>query len=212
MADATFDVQQDITLNFDSGGETLWLAAGSRSVKTHSGGLGSGEVANAVNGAVDKAVKSMVDAACIAAQPKLAAMIARKQEMIDQLRTIDDQANAWVDRAEFVPDGMVLRGTISVAGRNWPVVKFDETLEEDGYTGFLSWIPGGRIDQFAWTWSWFGAGTPGSATHTSRFLLQRPKTGASVSHWGGLVGLRETTLLPGLRHGHGLPDDQGSSG
>ncbi len=108
LPNADFDVEQDIILNFDAGSELLRLSAGSRRVTTHSSGLGSGEVADAVNGAVDKAVKSLVATACAQAQPSLDNMIQRKQELIDQLRTIDDHADAHFNNASFDPDGIVL--------------------------------------------------------------------------------------------------------
>ena len=197
LADATFDVQQDITLNFGAGSEALWLAAGSSSVKVHSSGLGHSEVGDVVKKGVSGALTPMIANACAQAQPGLAAMISRKQELVDQLRTVDDQAGARVDEAVFLPDGVILRGTIPLSLRQTPVVSFDETLEEDGYTGFDCWLPGGRIDSFVWSWSWFTGRVPGAATHTDRFLLRRPR--GTPSRWGGLrVSLGETTPLPGL--------------
>jgi len=196
LADATFDVAEDIVVNFDGGAERLSLSAGSPYVKVNASGLGHGTVAGAVKNAVVSSVKAIANAACAQAQPHLDAMIARKQELISQLRTIDDQCDAHVDLAEFVIDGMVLRGTISVAARKPALLKFDETVEEDGYSAFLSWIPGGRVEQLVWSWTWFDSGQPGQATQGDRYLLRRPP--AKQSHWGAMVGLGGTTPLPGL--------------
>ena len=48
LADATFDVVEDIVLNFDGGAERLSLSAGSPYVKVHASGIGHGTVAEAV--------------------------------------------------------------------------------------------------------------------------------------------------------------------
>jgi hypothetical protein len=66
--------------------------------------------------------------------------------MIDQLAKLDDQANAWLEDALFTNDGLVIRGRISLAPRRPPIVTFDKTSDGDGFTGFESWVPGGRID------------------------------------------------------------------
>ena len=138
---------------------------------THSSGLGSGEVADAVNGAVDKAVKSLVATACAQAQPSLDNMIQRKQELIDQLRTIDDHADAHFNNASFDPDEIVLSGIISLVGRKSPVISFDKTIAQDGYSALLSWFPGGWINRFDWTWSWSGRNDPGAAELSKRIRL-----------------------------------------
>ena len=196
LADATFDVAEDIVISFDGGAERLSLSAGSPYVSVHASGLGNGTVAGAVKNAVVSSVKAIANAACVQAQPHLDTMIARKQELITQLRTIDDQCDAHVEQAEFVADGMVLRGVISVAARKPALLKFDETVEADGYSAFLSWIPAGRIDQLVWSWTWFDAGQPGQATQSDRYLLRRPP--ATHSHWGAMAAIGGTTPLPGL--------------
>jgi len=124
-------VQQDLVLGFDSGTEALSLSPGDRSVTTHSSGLGSREVANAVNGAVHQAVAGIVAAICTDSGARLANILGKKSELIVQLRTLDDNANAGFGSAEFVPDGVVLRGTIAATGRKPPVIRFDKTLESE---------------------------------------------------------------------------------
>lgn len=193
LADANFDVTQDINLTFDAGSESLSLSPGARTVTTHSSGLGSGPIADGVNGAVDGAVKSMVASACANAQPSLDAMTSRKQELIDQLRTIDDEADAHFNSASFVDDGMILRGAISLAIRQAPAVSFEKTLQEDGFSALNSWIPGGRIDRFDWSWQFSGQTKGGTANYTDRFVLRRPA--GAVGRWG----LRGTSQpIPGI--------------
>jgi hypothetical protein len=194
LPDATFDVEQDIIFNFDPSTEALRLSRGAATYSTHSGGVGSGQIANAVNKAIGKALNNIVDSACAQAQPSLDATVARKQEMIGQLRTVDDQADAHVTQATFLADGMILRGAIVLTSRRSPVATFAFTPEGDGHSALLSWIPGGRIDRFEWRWTWSGSGHPDNRVHEDRFVLRRPA--ARRSRWGMSVGL--TTPVPGI--------------
>ena len=84
-----------------------------------------------------------------------------------------------MDQAEFVSHGIVLRGWIALSGRQGVVVKSEKTYQQDGYSALQSWIPGGRIDKFEWSWTWAASGETGKATHDDRFVLRRPqgKTG-----------------------------------
>jgi hypothetical protein len=191
LADATFDVYQEIVLNFAP--DELWLSGGYRSVKVRASGLGSGEVANRVKDNVNATVDKFVGSACNAAAPKLAAMIARKNDLIDQLKTLDGAADASLDAAEFSMNGMILRGTVYLTSRRRPVVVSSRTAQDDGYTALDSWIPGGRIDKFEWTWNWVGQRPKGAAAHDDRFVLRRPA--GAVSRWGMV---QASTPLPGL--------------
>lgn len=194
LPNASFDIEQDITLNFDGGTESLWLGVGSRTVNAHVngplGGLAEGQVKNGI----ESRVKPLIENAVAAAQPGVGAMIARKQELITQLRGLDALANAGFYNAAFEQEGMILRGRISLSPRMAPVVEFEKTGEQDGYTAIRSWIPGGRIDKFYWTWGWFTGGHPGSASYDDRFVLRRP--GGSAGKWGQLTNL--SMPLPGL--------------
>ncbi|MBA3356626.1 MAG: hypothetical protein H0U18_11970 [Pyrinomonadaceae bacterium] len=194
LANATFDVEENIFLYFDSGAGRLWLSPGSPGVKVHSSGLGSGEVASAVRDAVVKAVGPIVTAACAQAQPTLDGMTTRTQELSEQLQTLDDQATLGLDQAQFVKDGIVLRGWIGLESRHGLMVKFKKTVQQDGHSALESWIPGGRIDKFEWSWTWTGSGKPGKATYDDRFLLRRP--GGRVGRWGMALDLQMP--LPGL--------------
>jgi hypothetical protein len=148
-----------------------------------------------VKNAILKEVRPLVQTACDQAQPSLDAMTSRTQELSQQLATLDDKAVVSLDQdALFTPDGMVLRGTISLARRSAPVVKFDKTAAEDAYNALESWIPGGRIDTFEWSWTWSGSGASGTANRSDRFLLRRPA--GKPGRWGAMLDL--STPLPGL--------------
>lgn len=192
LPNATFEVHQEITVNFAP--EQLWLAPGSRTVRARASGLGSGAVAERVKNGVSAAVQGLVQKACADAQPSLDALIGRKQELVTQLRTLDAQADAHLDMAAFFAEGLVLRGSVSLAPRQRPIVRARMTEEGDGYTGFDSWIPGGRVDRLEWTWTWVGTRPSGAATHDDRFLLRRPAGG--VGPWG--MAVQVSTPLPGL--------------
>ncbi|MBX7435409.1 hypothetical protein JDV09_25400 [Mycobacterium sp. Y57] len=184
LPNVTFSFEQRLVLSFDAGTESLTLSPGSWKVTT----------SKYVQKSVQNVLSNAVDNACSQAVPKLAAMTSRKGEMIDQLRTLDDHADATIDDAEFRNAGIILYGTISLQRRARPVVKFDTTPSGDGFTALLSWIPGGRIESFDWTWTWFGQTTPaGTAHRADRFLFRRPR--ANKGPMGLIMGQQ---TLPGL--------------
>ncbi|GAA0544152.1 hypothetical protein FHS83_000474 [Rhizomicrobium palustre] len=193
LADASFTVDQDIFVNFNAGDETLWLSVGSRSVTANASGLGSGAISDGVSGAVDAVVKAFAEAACTGARSQLDAMIARKQELIDQLRGLDGGAGARFTNASFEPDGIVLRGRITVSSRHAGKPAFELTQAKDGYSALASWFPGGRIDKFEWSWTWPDNSTK-ATTLSDRFLLRRPHP--KPGKWGTTFNL--TDPLPGL--------------
>lgn len=120
----------------------------------------------------------------------------RKQDLIDQLKTMDDGANVIFDEAVFTGDGVMVRGTISLSPRSAPVNAFATSAAKDGYDAFDSWIPGGRIDSFLWSWKWFNsAGKPGSESETDRYVLRRPMA-TGQGRFGAMLGLKRP--LPGL--------------
>jgi hypothetical protein len=122
---------------------------------------------------------------------------ARKTELIEQLKTLDDQADARFDEGVFGPDGVIVRGRIFLSPRRRPVSAFDKTVELDGFTALESWIPGGGISKFEWSWRPFdGSGESGGLTEDDRFILRRPAAAGGVGKFGIALGLK--TALPGL--------------
>jgi len=111
-----------------------------------------------------------------------------------QLQSLDDRALVGLDHAGFSRDGLIFRGWVALSSRHRPLVQNEKTPEEDGHTALQSWIPGGRIDTFEWSWIWSGSGDPGKSTQDDRFVLRRPP--GKSSRWGTSLGL--TLPLPGL--------------
>jgi hypothetical protein len=199
LADATFDVAQDIVLGFDAGSGSFTLSPGGSIVTVHAGGLYNGTVGSAVQSGIEAQLPGVVQAACNQAQPQLAGLPARTQDLTQQLQTLDAAASVTLDAAVFTVYGIVLHGTIGLGHRAAPVVQFEKLTDGSAFSALQSWIPGGRIDRFDWSWSWssWATGEPGSAVRDDRFLLRRPA--APPSRWG-IVGA--TRPLPGL-DGHG---------
>lgn len=191
-------VTQLFTVEFDAGSESFFVWASSPGVQLTASGLGlpSNVLQNMAN-EIAAAVKSMADGAANQVQPSLNALTAGKAEFVKTLKTLDDEADARFDGASFYLSGVVARGWVSVAGRRRPKVKFKKVGDEH-FTAYESWIPGGRIDRYKWSWTWkSSSGTPGASEQIDRYVLRRPAGGAGKF---GLVGLLYSPL-PGLDGG-----------
>jgi hypothetical protein len=211
LPDVTVEIVQRATLGFD--GEKFHLDPLSPSVTVEP----SGGYSTAFFGVVDVGLTALhafdvtdIDSLRAHLRNQLSAVVSnlvngalasvalpdigvQAQGLAQQLATLDDKVHVWVDTAEFVADGLILRGTIGLAPRRAIVVKAEKTAAEDAHSALESWIPGGRIDRFDWSWNWFGSGEPGAETHRDRFLLRRPSAG--MGRWGMALGNRP---LPGL--------------
>jgi hypothetical protein len=191
----SFDVTQALSLSFNPVAEQIVVAAaGSPSVNVSAGSVFSGTIEDAVRPRVQAeaatAIQSVLDAF------GGFDLTNHTRDLVDQLQRIDSRASAAFENAHFDSDGGVLYGRISLSDRRPPVVKFSRTNEQDGYSAFDTWFPGGRIDQFEWSWSWpTPAGRPGNEALADRFLLMRPH-GARRSKFGFMTSLVDP--LPGL--------------
>ena len=95
------------------------------------------------------------------------------------LKSIDDSARAQFSQIRISPDALILDGQISTKTRSAPLANFQATADGTGFTAFESWIPGGRIDRFQWSWVlqnpiavWGQEVEARTETHT--FILPRP--------------------------------------
>jgi peroxiredoxin len=68
------------------------------------------------------------------------------------LRSFDPTAFARYQAVEITPDGLIARGHITTRGRSNPVVRTEWADGAAAVSAFRSWIPGGRITRFRWSW------------------------------------------------------------
>jgi hypothetical protein len=180
----SFSVDQFLLLSFDGGSERLNLTAfGVPVVSLNYNGPFSGYVSPLARDAIASQVQSNLGGPLTQASNDLAFFTApaRKAPLIDQLRRIDGAASARFTDAVFRIEGLILLGFIPLSHRHPPQVSFVKTPEGDGFDAIESWIPGGRIDSFEWTWSWFTnglqapPGPPGASSVDDTFTLRRPR-------------------------------------
>ena len=189
-----FSATQLLMISFNPATESFSVSAVGKPTVSLSGVLESFIEAKA-KPVLEKEIPDAVKNAAAGMAGELS-LATRKKDLIDQLQTMDGLANVWFDQAVFSADGVVVRGHISVSGRRPPVHSFAVNGQKDGYSGFESWIPGGRVDSFGWSWKWFNnAGSPGSQKTTDRFLLRRP-IATGQGKFGVVIGQRES--LPGI--------------
>ena len=116
---------------------------------------------------------------------------ARKQ-LDETLLKFDPFSSVSYKALETNPDGIVLRGAIAHTRLDWrldPVV--DPKVAGDGFTAFNSWIPGGRIEKYHWTYPIGGSGPvisfkPGVKDEIDRFIIPTPSDLSAT----GLICLR----------------------
>jgi hypothetical protein len=200
---ASASVDQLLVLTFDAAAERFSVAAlGAPAVTVNYNGPYAGELKAEAKNRITSEVQANLGGALQQAQNALNALAApsAKAVLIEQLRRLDPAAAARFDGAAFHPDGVILRGAVSVAYRHRPEVRFEKTPAGDGFDAIESWIPGGRVDRFEWTWRWFTnpiekpPGPPGAISAEDSFVLRRPH--AARSKFGLMLGLDQP--LPGL--------------
>jgi peroxiredoxin len=68
------------------------------------------------------------------------------------LHEFDPSGSVRLTSVDVTPDGLVVRGAIGTGGRLAPVVHSVPIQNGQAFSAFQSWIPGGRIERFEWTW------------------------------------------------------------
>jgi hypothetical protein len=179
----SFGVEQRLGLGFDPYGERVVISPlGPPAVSVNYGGPFASQVKSGAEAAISSHVQGALAGALGQAQQQLAALSApaRKAALLEQLRRLDRAAAARFDEAVFGDEGIVLRGTVSLSRRRPPRVQFRATAANDGFDAIESWIPGGRVDSFEWSWRFYSnpiqgpAGPPGAAVEKNDFMLRRP--------------------------------------
>lgn len=129
--------------------------------------------------AVD-AVNNARDSALPAASATInAAFAGARGRLNGGLTTFDPYTSAKYTGLDVTPDGIIVRGRIDTGTRLNPIVEIVETDDGLAYTAFRSWVPGGFIDEFRWTWvekthviPWFNK--PKHIDDTHRFICVKP--------------------------------------
>lgn len=196
---ATFTAGQTLALEFDPQSEKLtarFVGQPNISVSLNYDGLFSGELEDYVRGRLTSLVKDQFEVPAGAGDASVGAI---RTMLADGLSKFDGSVTAVFGAAGFEEGGLVVRGDIMLSRRRPPQVVFEKTDTDDGFDAFRSWIPGGFIESFNWTWRWFsgplaGLKTPGSATGRNTFFLRRPTQ--QLSAFGGVLGGERT--LPGI--------------
>lgn len=201
--DTSFTAEQFVTVHFYPVGEYLALAlAGDPAVIVEYHGPFAGEVKASARKHISAQSQSTIGPVLAAAQAAVNEFAApeKKAALLEMLATVDAAPGARFDSAAFDRDGIVLRGTVRLANRYPARASFATAPTRDGFDAIESWIPGGRVDSFEWTWHWFTnpvqppPGPPGAAVRHDSFLLRRPHR--SHSKYGLALGVESP--LPGL--------------
>jgi hypothetical protein len=204
--DARAEGRQLLMLSLNPVDETLALTpVGPPSVDVQYGGPFADDVKPRVRDAAMRVFPGEVAAAVAQVEPKLAFLTRRKAVLTDQLVTFDRDATARLEEAEGAVDGLILRGMIGLSPRKPPALSFKRLAQGDGYDATASWIPGGRVDEFEWSWEW-AAGPlgrfiyanqnwDGGASFADRFLLRSSYLGqAGHAPLPGIDGMPAGTV------------------
>jgi peroxiredoxin len=181
----SFAVGQDlqVTVQFlplDGGPVASVVPIGAPDPSASAGGPFSGIVESTAKNVLRERFEQARDAALAQAQPLIDQALAKTQILRELLLKIDHAAKLkWMTAAPGA-DGMTLRGGIALSPRKAPRIEFTELGDGSGYTAFDSWVPGGRVKDYTWTW-WrsdgpidFRTGGPKvtEKTFADRYVLQ----------------------------------------
>lgn len=98
-------------------------------------------------------VKQARDAALPAASASINNnFAAARTKLASALTSFDKWSSATYNTLEVSPDGIVVRGAIGTRHRYNPIVHYEAIDGGAAFSAFHSWIPGGRIESFDWTW------------------------------------------------------------
>jgi peroxiredoxin len=177
---SSFNVAQDLALELHEPAQTIDVVpVGQPSVSVNVNGPLGGLIAGLAQPIVLNQFATERDKALAAAQSQIQQALSGGGNINDALKSFDKSAHARLKGLDTTGAGLILRGAIATSQRPQPVVEFTETGDGTAFTALQSWIPGGKIEQFEWSWvekktviPW--EGTTHVAVHKHRFIL--PKT------------------------------------
>ncbi len=105
-----------------------------------------------------------------------------RQKLVGGLKVFDELASAILTTVKITKDGLIVRGEIESGPRQAPVVQFNEIDEGRAFSALATWIPGGKIDRYIWSWAGHSGKKPAklfSTSHrssiaTHRFIFPKP--------------------------------------
>ena len=144
-ADYDFTIKQKLTLTLDVASQAISLQA-----------VGDPSISGLPPTYKDKAKPQIIEARdqAVANAKKLiqSALTTPRTTFNKALESFDAAANAKYVALEIGPDGVILRGSLALSSRGPVVVDFRETAVGNALTAFKSWIPGGTVENYAWSW------------------------------------------------------------
>ncbi len=174
-------VRQGLTVSLDTADQRVTLHAADEDLSISGVPGDDDRVRDPIRAARDQALPG--------AQSMISAELSRARAQLNgALASIDDSASAQYGAIRVTPDGLILDGGIFTKVRRPPVVQFAATSDGAGFTAFRSWVRGGRITHFDWSWietdgrfqvPW--AQAVGTASTEHEFTLPRPSPTVEVT-------------------------------
>jgi hypothetical protein len=180
-ADLSFKFTQKFKLALDASTQQVTLAAdGNPSVNTD---LPFNFLHEAFENAIKEARDDALSGGAVPVNDAVNRIFAgARQKLIGGLKIFDESASATFTAVKITKDGLIVRGAIASGPRQAPVVQFNEIDDGRAFSALATWIPGGKIDRYIWSWAGHSGKGPAklfSASHkssieTHRFIFPKP--------------------------------------
>ncbi|MEE9147497.1 MAG: redoxin domain-containing protein [Candidatus Tectomicrobia bacterium] len=189
---SAFIITQDLELQLDATSQTIAIVPlGQPWVSVSVNGPFGGLISSIITPIVKSNFISQRDAALAAAQSQIQDALTGGGNINDALHDFDESANAEYKVLDSTPDGMILRGTVSTKstkGGGKVMVHFTETGDGTAFTALQTWIPGGTVEEYTWSWKegstkflpWIGSVHVAPPDKHS-FILPKPATEPHIS-------------------------------
>jgi peroxiredoxin len=180
-ADVSFKFTQKFKLALDASTQQVTLEAdGNPSVNTD---LPFNFLHEAFENAIKEALDHALSGGAVPVNDAVNGVFAgARQKLLGGLKAFDESASATFTAVKITQDGLIVRGEIGSGPRQAPVVQFVEIDEGRAFSGLPTWIPGGKIDRYIWSWVGHSGKGPAklfsashkSSTETHRFIFPKP--------------------------------------
>ncbi len=173
-----FTVKQKLTLDFNAEFQSVKLVAVGDPVITGLPGFAMGTAKAEIKASRDQAIAD--------AQPQIQQALMGEVSIQAAMQAIGGAPQTELTAVEIEPRGVILRGQVKQRVPSEAIVSFEENPDGSGFTALESWIPGGWIERFIWTWREGGFSTPWGASvelysDTHSFLLPEPASQPPMS-------------------------------